>query len=390
MRIVSWQLYMDYHQFHTWQRIGAYLGDPIEFMLYSELIPVRRSLGWDPIDLEKLNATIVGEYDFARRLGIMKSKSDAIHIFQSLLGVKKGTHFALILYALMHGIKVGIMLEPFSRAPVGYQDEEHRLSAHAKAFMRPAVYRLAALLINYASRTTKPCIFAISDIAKAQLRSCGFDRKSIFPYGYFIPYDDRVRRSERHARPGELRFVFMGSLLRIKGIDLAIEAVELLAREGWPISLDIYGAGPLHALLSEAGKSVRYKGLVAPEDAQRTIAGYDALLLPSRHDGWGVVVNEALLQGVPAIVSDRVGSSCLIAHSGAGVVFRSEDIGDLIARLRKMCEDNAYLADMKAKARTFPRIRILPETGADYFMKCLRYYFYDEGDRPGNIWEEIT
>ncbi len=56
------------------------------------------------------------------------------------------------------------------------------------------------------------------------------------------------------------------------------------------------------------------------------MATCDRLVLPSRWDGWGAVVNEALSAGTPAIVSDTCGCSSLLVSSRCGAVFPHEDI----------------------------------------------------------------
>ena len=62
---------------------------------------------------------------------------------------------------------------------------------------------------------------------------------------------------------------------------------------------------------------------------QACIAAADLLALPSRWDGWGLVVNEALAVGVPVIASNACGASDLIRQDVNGYVFTSEDAASL-------------------------------------------------------------
>ncbi len=115
------------------------------------------------------------------------------------------------------------------------------------------------------------------------------------------------------------------------------------------------------------------------------MAQYDLLILPSRHDGWGVVVNEALLQGVPVIASDRVGAKCLIESSGAGLIFKSENTEELTLKLKELIRQPSLFVEMCRKAESVGN-DISPEIGARYLLDVFLYHFYDEGQRPSGLW----
>jgi glycosyltransferase involved in cell wall biosynthesis len=59
-------------------------------------------------------------------------------------------------------------------------------------------------------------------------------------------------------------------------------------------------------------------------------------VLPSRYDGWGVVVNEALMAGVPVLCSNRVGASAVVEKWQCGLVFENENVDDLIEKLKNL------------------------------------------------------
>jgi len=100
------------------------------------------------------------------------------------------------------------------------------------------------------------------------------------------------------------------------------------------------------------------------------MAGYDLVVLPSRYDGWGAVVNEALQQGVPVLASDNAGASALVRASGAGAVFGATDAAALAAHLRRALLEPGLLADWRALARAY-RSRLDPAVAAAYLRDCL-------------------
>jgi glycosyltransferase involved in cell wall biosynthesis len=62
-------------------------------------------------------------------------------------------------------------------------------------------------------------------------------------------------------------------------------------------------------------------------------------VLPSRFDGWGAVVNEALMVGTPVICSNRCGASDVIENGRNGYVFEAGSARALRERLRQYCEE---------------------------------------------------
>ena len=78
--------------------------------------------------------------------------------------------------------------------------------------------------------------------------------------------------------------------------------------------LALAGEGPLRAEVERAGAGVQALGFVPRDHLPSLYAAADVLVLPSVRtetflEPWGLVVNEAMHQGTPAIVSDAVGAA---------------------------------------------------------------------------------
>jgi glycosyltransferase involved in cell wall biosynthesis len=121
-----------------------------------------------------------------------------------------------------------------------------------------------------------------------------------------------------------------------------------------------------------AQQGVEFRGVIPFGEAQRFVCGYDVLVLPSLHDGWGVVVNEALLQGVPVIVSDAVGARTLVEKSGAGHVFQAGEAESLARALVALCDNPVLLGQWRDAAEDF-RQQLSPEVAAKYLYDCMRF-----------------
>ena len=148
-------------------------------------------------------------------------------------------------------------------------------------------------------------------------------------------------------------FVFMGSTIRRKGIDVLIEIFCEFARDGVPASLTVIGGGGEADLVSQLRSLPNVVVLPFMPQAQllQEVAGHDCLVLPSRFDSFGMVVPEAMAVGVPALVTDRVGAKCIIEqHPDAGWIVPC-DADALKVQMRWLVEHRAELARASGAAR---------------------------------------
>jgi glycosyltransferase involved in cell wall biosynthesis len=132
------------------------------------------------------------------------------------------------------------------------------------------------------------------------------------------------RRRPNHP----VRFLFVGQLIPRKGIAELIDAFSQLP-EG---ELYIAGDGPLRPLVNRAvqGGRVTYTGQLDRPGLQRLYADSDVLVLPSRYEVWGLVINEALEHGLPVIATQAVGAvDDLVRDDVNGYVTRTGDVDDL-------------------------------------------------------------
>jgi glycosyltransferase involved in cell wall biosynthesis len=131
-------------------------------------------------------------------------------------------------------------------------------------------------------------------------------------------------------------------------------------------------------------EQVTFRPFGTKEEVYRLIGQADALVLPSRYDGWGVVVNEALLYGVPVVCTDRCGASDLVRSNWRGFVVKSGSVSELAAALRVLIDCGKRSAELTARIRAWSK-RIYGESAADYLVAVLNHV-YDNGPRPIPPW----
>jgi glycosyltransferase involved in cell wall biosynthesis len=141
-------------------------------------------------------------------------------------------------------------------------------------------------------------------------------------------------------------FVFVGKLEPKKSVLHALEALRLVHERGKAVHALIVGTGEqleaARAFCAAHALPVTFAGFLNQTEVPRAYIAADALILPSDFgETWGLVVNEAMATGLPAIVSDRVGSAHdLVVDGETGFVFTYGDTAALAACM-------AHLADAK-------------------------------------------
>lgn len=383
MKLVIWERTLDHLQLHTWRAVQAILDQQITYVLTEPENKGRKLQGWPVIDLSAMDVIVMKRKGWWRQsVDIIRQNSDAIHLFLGFWNDRR--LFPLIIYAVNRAIKTAVLAEAYATSPVGYFQEEKTFLAKGKVILRPFLYRSVASILKFVSfKKKQACIFVISLLTQEQFIKDGFDKNILFPFGYFVPKMTASKIKDKKAN--HLRLIFVGALIKRKGLDIAIKSLQKINQNGIKTTLDVYGSGDPIVFIPKDSDAITYKGIIPIEKAQAVIAQYDALILPSRHDGWGVVVNEALLQGIPVIVSDHVGAKCLIEPNGAGLIFESENVDDLANQLIRLLETPSLIDNIYAKAETIYKY-ILPEVAAQYFIDALAYYFYDVGSRPQALW----
>jgi glycosyltransferase involved in cell wall biosynthesis len=164
------------------------------------------------------------------------------------------------------------------------------------------------------------------------------------------PRRDTIR-AEWGIAPDAVEFLFAGKLIPRKRPQDFIEALRALA-DRRVVGL-IVGEGALRreceALARGAEGRIRFAGFLNQSQMPRAYAAADVLVLPSSIDTWGLVVNEAMASGRPAIVSRAVG--CEPDMIRAGVSGFSHDTGDASALGRLMARVTGDAAERERLSR---------------------------------------
>ena len=197
---------------------------------------------------------------------------------------------------------------------------------------------------------------------------------------YFnLPYFSDLQRFESSAAEERVErvFLFSGSLIARKGVDLLARAFVRLAHEFPNVKLRLVGAGELREMLEQTLRSVsdrvEFAGFRDWSELPSEYARAHVLCVPSRYDGWGLVVPEGLASGLPVIGTDRMGAALEFVETGRnGWLIRAGDEEAIFNAMRDAALlPQRELAALSRNAREIVSTHTL-ENGATMFYACAQ------------------
>ena len=215
---------------------------------------------------------------------------------------------------------------------------------------------------------------AYSEAAKQFLLRRGADEEKIFRGYQVVPPEQLPPPAESKAELGMASrqvVLYVGYFNQRKGLPLLIQAFQKVAREN--DRLVLVGDGPEKHTLAEmaAGDGrIQFPGYLEGAQKSSWYAAADLFVLPTLHDPWGLVVNEAMAFGLPIITTEAAGCAELVA--GNGRIIPANDVPALAATLHALLSDPDKRVTMGSRSRG----RIAPytvTTARDAFMTVINH-----------------
>ncbi|HEX3175703.1 MAG TPA: glycosyltransferase [Methylomirabilota bacterium] len=165
----------------------------------------------------------------------------------------------------------------------------------------------------------------------------------------------------------------LGRFVRVKGFDLLVAALPAVAAAVPSVQLLLIGDGPerlaLEAQASALGVRARVRITGATRDIARALAACDALAAPSRNEGMGRALVEAMALGLPVVGADVGGIPAVIVDGECGRIVRAGDADALAEALVDLGLDVALREKLAAAAIT--RAEAFSTQVADVAMRAI-------------------
>ena len=182
--------------------------------------------------------------------------------------------------------------------------------------------------------------------------------------------------SRRLDLQGRVRFLFLGRLERVKGVDVLLEAMARL-RSDDGLHLYVLGGGSLETRLASqiAAGGLEKVVTMVPSPPNELVASYfascDCLVIPSRSESLPVVFSEAVQAGIPLLVTDTGDMGRLARKHGLMPPVPPEDAVALAEAMRQFAGDPAGQRRRFEEARAGLLDLFDLDAGADRFLAAF-------------------
>lgn len=177
---------------------------------------------------------------------------------------------------------------------------------------------------------------------KLYLRRYGIKDDKIFAGTQIVPKSQlpKIHGCKKTTKFPEKKVVLcICYLSERKGVNYLIKAFKALRRKD--VILIIGGVGKEEKrlkYLAKGNKNIHFAGYMDGEEKARYYSIADIFVLPTLHDPWGLVINEAMYYGLPIITTDAAGCSQELIR-GNGIVVKAGDEKELFLALKKLLDN---------------------------------------------------
>lgn len=223
--------------------------------------------------------------------------------------------------------------DPFETSLVGRRllspSSHHQVQLHGDFYGNPAWKReslLNRLRSWYGIKVLKRAdkIRVVSNRIKRSLVSAGVNESKITVLPIMVDLESflAVGQGREVLSQKPSRFIFVGRLAAEKNVDLLVQAFVMARAQQSDLSLKIVGSGPEKTRLLNLIKNLKAESQIEIVEWTNNVpvemSNADVLVLPSSHEGYGLVVLEAMAAGLPVIATDVgcVGEVMLDDHQG--------------------------------------------------------------------------
>ncbi len=225
---------------------------------------------------------------------------------------------------------------------------------HAPFFVR----LFAFIQTRVARRATH--VIVPSDYMKRVVTSWGIDAHRITRvYSALQSLEVREPKEVLRKQFGLKGFVVMTAarLVPWKGVSALIDAIASLRKEGFDVSLQVVGDGPLRETLRKRAwekgiaECVYFQGAVSHDLLAKYLKASDAFVLNTSYEGMSHQLLEVMSLGIPVITTPVGGNEELITHMQEGILVPFNDTEKIKEALKELCESEQLRSALVAHAR---------------------------------------
>lgn len=228
--------------------------------------------------------------------------------------------------------------------------------------------------LSYGKMVNKYAIGAFShgELAKRDFKFIGISENKISD----LFYTSVIKKSKNINSPkydNLVTFLYIGELSSRKGIKELLIACSKLEKNTWELILvgKDKSNGYYEQLSKELNleKHIKFEGVVTHDKVSSYYEKSDVFVFPSKFDGWGAVLNEAISFELPIISTDETSSSYTLVKDN-GFIIKAGKIKELRKSMQKYIDNYQLLLEHKKNSKKLKNI-CSPNSNVDRFINAL-------------------
>ncbi|MDH6308290.1 glycosyltransferase involved in cell wall biosynthesis [Dysgonomonas sp. PFB1-18] len=371
-KLFFWQNTNSIHQAPFFRKLSEYSQIEVWLIVCEPLSRERILMGWQEPALNNTNVLKINK-DFSWRKLIDNNKDNkCIHIFSGI-GAFPSIHKAFK-YACASSCRIAILSESLDMRGV-------------KGFLR----NIRGYCHYYYYDKYIEFILAIGWEAKEQFKLWGYNQNKIVDWIYTME-NSKIEDITEVKEGTPFRIIYVGSLYTWKGYDLLIRALDELADIDFIADLycvndsNIEKADLIQNSIKQKNK-IRLQAFLKNDKVRKQMSESDLLILPSRYDGWGAVVSEALMEGTPVMVGYNCGSAILLQNNEMlGNIIEPLTDNEIKKELEKKIIEGKISMEKRLSLKKWAEKHISAEIVVEYFRDILVYIDNKESEKPNAPW----
>lgn len=197
------------------------------------------------------------------------------------------------------------------------------------------------------------------EVGSKYLEYYGANKKNIFTYPFttlmevdmfqqLLDKDHKVKLRKELGLEGNRIILTVGQFIHRKGFDILIKACSLISSN---TSIYFIGGNPTKEYLDLKNtlqlENIHFLGFKSKDEISRYYRASDLFVLPTREDIWGLVINEAMANGLPVITTDRcVAGLELVKNYDNGFIVPVESVDELSIRINEIINNDELMLTM--------------------------------------------
>ena len=153
----------------------------------------------------------------------------------------------------------------------------------------------------------------------------------------------------KNARSKECSFVFIGRVVKEKGVGELVDAFKSVIKKYPEATLNVYGNGEIEKYKRKVGDGVVFHG--ATTEPLKALADNEVFVLPSYREGMSLSLLEATMMGKKIVASDADGNSEVIDDKEIGLLVPVRNVEKLAEAMNWMLDNKKQAEKMAKNAR---------------------------------------